>query len=101
MEIHWSDGTIRLEQAQDFKSFKLVATGPTEHAERVARDFLGVARFDGPASAWVSRAGLQSLAGERATPTWLQSVQAMVDKARPHGWIDPATGDIRAHVEWR
>ena len=29
-----------------------------------------------------------------------RSLTAMIEKARPHGWIDEARKAIKAHVEW-
>lgn len=101
MEIHWNEGRLCLEQAGDFNAFKVVVAQGAHAWPEVAASFQGLGRFEGERTCWVSRQGLQSLAGAQATPEWLQAVQAMVDKARPHGWVDGATVDIRAHVERR
>lgn len=101
MELHWTEGRIMLAKPDDFKAFKVVVTGGKLRFVEVVQDFSGTARFDDELLCWVSQAGLQTLAGPAATPAWLAGMEAMVAKARPHGWIDEATGDIRAHVEWR
>ena len=31
---------------------------------------------------------------------WQQNLSAMIEKARPHGWIDDARKAIKAHIEW-
>ena len=31
---------------------------------------------------------------------WQQNFSAMIEKARPHGWIDDEDKAIKAHVEW-
>jgi hypothetical protein len=31
---------------------------------------------------------------------WLAGFEAMLDYASSHGWVDPATNNIRAHVEY-
>jgi len=101
MELHWAEGHITLARPEDFKSFKVVVIGSEHLFAETARDFADIARFVDRTLCWVSQAGLRTVAGPAATPAWLASVEAMVAKARPHGWIDEATGDIRAHVEWR
>lgn len=90
---------MRLEQADNFRAFKVVIVQGAHPWSTVVADFQGTGRFEGEETCWVSRYGLQALAGAQATAEWLQSMQAMVAKARPHGWVDEATGDIRAHVE--
>lgn len=100
MELHWAEGRITLTNPDDFKAFKVVVSGGERRFAEAARNLAGIARFDDHLVCWVSQAGLSAVAGSSATPAWLASVQAMVAKARPHGWIDEATGDIRAHVQW-
>jgi hypothetical protein len=31
---------------------------------------------------------------------WQAALTGMIDKARPHGWIDEARAAIKAHLEW-
>ena len=31
---------------------------------------------------------------------WQQNFSAMIEKARPHGWIDDQRNAIKAHIEW-
>jgi hypothetical protein len=31
---------------------------------------------------------------------WQQSFSVMMEKAKPHGWIDDERKAIKAHVEW-
>lgn len=99
MEIHWTDGALSLHRPDDFKAFKVVLHAAPYSSEQLQRNFADVARFENDQVCWVSQRGLQVLAGPLATPQWLQNLASMVAKARPHGWIDDATGDIRAHVE--
>ncbi|RZL87776.1 MAG: hypothetical protein EOP82_25360 [Variovorax sp.] len=99
MEIHWTDGTLSLQRPDDFKAFKVVIHATSNVNDRVLQDLAGTARFEGDQACWVSQRGLRALAGPLATPQWLANLDAMVSKARPHGWIDGPTGDIRAHVE--
>ncbi|WP_162580476.1 hypothetical protein [Variovorax sp. PBS-H4] len=88
-----------MHRPDDFKAFKVVVHAALDVNDRVLKDFAGTARFEDDQACWVSQAGLRTLAGPLATPQWLADLDAMVSKARPHGWIDDSTGDIRAHVE--
>ncbi|WP_077001652.1 hypothetical protein [Variovorax sp. KK3] len=99
MEIHWTDGALSLQRPEDFKAFKVVIHAAPSMNDKVMQDFDGTARFEGDQVCWVSQQALRGLAGALATPQWLENLDAMVSKARSHGWIDDATGDIRAHVE--
>jgi hypothetical protein len=31
---------------------------------------------------------------------WQQALTGMIEKAKPHGWIDAQRQAIKAHVEW-
>jgi hypothetical protein len=31
---------------------------------------------------------------------WQARFVCMIEKARPHGWIDDARGAVKAHIEW-
>ena len=31
---------------------------------------------------------------------WAQNFSAMIEKAKPHGWIDEKRKAIKAHIEW-
>jgi hypothetical protein len=31
---------------------------------------------------------------------WQRNFSAMIEKARPHGWIDDQRKAIKAHIEW-
>jgi len=38
--------------------------------------------------------------GVERDDAWQQSFSAMIEKARPHGWIDDQRKAIKAHIEW-
>jgi len=100
MYLEWSDGVVALRAADDFKAFKIVVGAPVTAFAGVVRDFRGIARFDDEKQAWVATAALGRLLPGGPHADWLASLERMIDKARPHGWIDAASGDIKAHVEW-
>jgi hypothetical protein len=83
----------------DFKSFKVLAPQGTTVAN--LQDMLGdIAHVVDLGSVWVTRAGLEKLTDASSDPEWQRGVEAMIEKARPHGWINEA-GEIRSHVEFR
>ena len=59
-----------------------------------------VARLEDDATAWVSEKALRGWDGFASDRDWQSGLTAMIAKAEPHGWVDRATGAIKAHVEW-
>ena len=51
-------------------------------------------------TAWISQAALRRWPEVAQDAAWQQALAAMIEKARPHGWIDDARAAIKAHVEW-
>jgi hypothetical protein len=95
-----ADGSVLLENRDNFRAFKLVVEGRREDLDAVRRALAGIAELADADTAWVSQDALR-LRPEVATDTaWQQSFAAMVEKAKPHGWIDEARKAIKAHVEW-
>ena len=88
-----ANGEISLQDAENFRAFKLVVACD---AAKLPAAIDGVAVLD-DGHAWIAPAALLQLHG--ADAAWEQSLAAMIEKARPHGWIHPATGAIRAHIE--
>ncbi len=83
----------------DFKSFKILAPRGATIAD--LQEMLGdIAHVADLKAVWVTRAGLDKLTDARSDPAWQRGVEAMIEKARVHGWINEA-GAIRAHVEFR
>jgi len=95
-----SDRSITLEDRDNFRAFKLVVEAPREHLDAIRNTLQGTAELPDADTAWISQEALR-LRPEVATDTaWQQSFAAMIEKARPHGWIDDARKAIKAHVEW-
>ena len=82
----------------DFKRFSLRCTGQRGSLPRHGP--LGI-ELESDAVAWVPIGAVTALRGPQATEDWTRQLEAMVEKARPHGWIDDARGAIRAHVVWQ
>ncbi|MDB5829980.1 MAG: hypothetical protein JWQ73_4200 [Variovorax sp.] len=100
MKLRWNHGVVTLQEPDDFKAFKVVVDGDESQFAQVSQDFARIATFDGPGTAWVAQAALRALGAQGRDPAWSTALDAMVEKARPHGWIDAGTGAIKAHVEW-
>lgn len=60
----------------------------------------GTAELADADTAWVSEAALRAWPDVAAEAAWQQAFTAMIEKAKPHGWIDEARRAIKAHVEW-
>jgi hypothetical protein len=51
-------------------------------------------------TAWIFQAALRQWPGIEHDAAWQQNFSAMIEKARPHGWIDDQRNAIKAHIEW-
>jgi hypothetical protein len=95
-----ADRTVALEDRDNFRAFKLVVAGRREDLDAVRRALQGKAELSDADTAWVFEDALrrwQEVAGDAA---WQAALTGMIEKARPHGWIDEQRKAIKAHVEW-
>ena len=92
--------TVTLEDANNFRSFKVVVALPPADLETVRSALSGIATLPDRDTAWVSEQALRSWREVAGDATWQDALSAMIAKARPHGWIDDANKAIKAHVEW-
>jgi hypothetical protein len=96
IELHGDEVATRLVEPDDFSSFAVVITDDAPPlADRLAG--VGIARLD--EHAWVQIDAIRRLAGDAATPAWEEAFAAMLEKVRPHGWVDDELGAVRGHVE--
>jgi hypothetical protein len=95
-----ADRRVTLEDRDNFRAFKLVVEGHREDIEAVRRALAGTAKLPDAETAWISQDALRDRPGVAQDAAWQQSFAAMIEKARPHGWIDDARKAIKAHVEW-
>lgn len=87
---------VTLEAPEDFKGFKVLATG---EGAALADAVAPLGRLEGDDHAFVQPEALIELAGPLADdPDWRERFGAMVAYARGKGWTD-ASGAIRAHIE--
>ena len=95
-----ADRTLRLEERENFRAFKLVVDGRREDLDGVRRALVGSVDLADADTAWVFEGALRRLPEVAADAAWQQALGTMIEKAKPHGWIDEQRRAIRAHVEW-
>jgi hypothetical protein len=93
-----SDGRVALEDRDNFRAFKVVIAG--ENLDQARRALADLAVLPDRDTAWVTAKALRQRPEVAQDSTWQGSFDAMIEKARPHGWIDEERGAIKAHVEW-
>ena len=96
-----ADRRVVLEDRDNFRAFKLVVEGRREDIDAIRGALGDTAELVDADTAWISRKPRYALGPRwRRTPAWQQSFGAMIEKAKPHGWIDEQRQAIKAHVEW-
>ena len=91
---------VKLEDANNFRSFKVVVAMPNADLETVRSALSSIAVLPERDTAWVSEQALRAWPEVANDSTWQGALTAMTAKARPHGWVDDANRTIKAHVEW-
>jgi predicted transcriptional regulator len=91
---------VKLEDANNFRAFKVVVVMPNADLETVRGALAGIAALPDRDTAWVSEQALRAWPEVAHDTTWQDALTAMIAKARPHGWVDDANMSIKAHVEW-
>jgi hypothetical protein len=93
-------GAVELHERDNFRAFKLVVEAPRSALDEMRLVLSGVAELPDTDTAWVSEQALRQHSDVAGDAAWQQSLGAMIEKARPHGWIDEARQAIKAHIEW-
>jgi hypothetical protein len=93
-------GTLDFEDRNNFRAFKLVVEGAQARLDDVRRAIAGKVEMPDAETAWIFESTLRSWPGIEQDAAWQQNFSAMIEKARPHGWIDDQRKAIKAHVEW-
>jgi len=93
-------GELQFEDRQNFRAFKLVIEGDRSSLEAVRRAVAGKAELPDTETAWIYQAALRQWSGVEHDTAWQQNFSAMIEKARPHGWVDDQRNAIKAHIEW-
>jgi hypothetical protein len=91
---------VTLEDANNFRAFKVVVVPPDADLDTVRSALADIAVLPDRDTAWVSERALRAWPELADDPAWQDALTAMIEKARPHGWVDDANKAIKAHVEW-
>ena len=95
-----ADGELSFEDRSNFRVFKLVVEGGREQLDAVTQAIAGKAELPDAETAWISQDALRQWPGVDHDAAWQENFSAMIEKARPHGWIDDERKAIKAHIEW-
>lgn len=95
-----ASGGLQFEDRDNFRAFKLVVAGNRGRLDEVRRALAGKAELPDAETAWIFADALRRWQGVEHDAAWQQNFSGMIEKARPHGWIDDARKAIKAHVEW-
>jgi hypothetical protein len=93
-------GGVTFDDRHNFRAFKVVVETSSAGLVEVAAALNGIATVPDRETAWVSAAALRNWDGVRDDAAWQQGFAAMIEKAKPHGWINEADNTIKAHIEW-
>jgi hypothetical protein len=95
-----ADGSVSLEDRDNFRAFKLLVEGGPARLDQARRALTGAAELPDQATAWIYEKALRERPEVANDATWQSSLGAMIEKAKPHGWIDEQKKAIKAHIEW-
>ena len=93
-------GSVTLEDRDNFRAFKLVVEGGPARLEQARRALSGTAELPDQATAWIYEKALRERPEVANDAVWLGNLGTMIEKARPHGWIDEQKRAIKGHIEW-
>lgn len=96
-----SDNSVSLMQADDFKRFHCEIQIPNATLEQAQSALEGIAELESRETAWVDVDALLALKRDSTAPQWEASVQAMIEKAHPHGWVHDEPLAIKSHIVWQ
>jgi len=95
-----ADGSVSLEDRDNFRAFKLVIEGGPKRLDQARRALMNTAELVDQSSAWIYEQALRQRPEAADDTAWQQSLGTMIEKAKPHGWIDEQKKAIKAHIEW-
>jgi hypothetical protein len=95
-----ASGELLFEERDNFRAFKLVVEGTRDRLDVVRKAAAGKAELSDPETAWIFQDALRRWPDVEHDTAWQQNFSAMIEKARPHGWIDDERNAIKAHIEW-
>jgi hypothetical protein len=95
-----ADGRVSLDDKDNFRAFKLVVEGGPARLDQVQRALTNTAELVGTTHAWIFEQPLRQRPEVAHDTAWQANLGTMIEKARPHGWVDDQRKAIRAHIEW-
>ncbi len=93
-------GDLQFEDRNNFRAFKLVVEGDRGRLDDLRRAVAGKVELPNAEEAWIFEETLRRWPGVEHDAAWQQNFSAMIEKARPHGWIDDRRKAIKAHIDW-
>jgi hypothetical protein len=93
-------GDITLEDRDNFRAFKLVVEGDAARIDQARRALANTAELPDEKDAWIFEQALRQRPEVASDAAWQQNLGTMIEKAKPHGWIDEQKKAIKAHIEW-
>ena len=93
-------GAVTLQDHDNFRAFKLVVEGDAARLEDARRSLAGTAELLDSSHAWIFEQALRQRPEVAQNQAWQGNLGTMIEKARPHGWIDDQRKAIKAHIEW-
>jgi hypothetical protein len=95
-----ADGNVSLEDRGNFRAFKLVVEGDPARLDQARRALSATAELPDQSTAWIYERALRQRPEVANDATWQSNLGVMIEKAKPHGWVDEARKAIKAHIEW-
>ena len=95
-----ASGGLQFEDRNNFRAFKLVVDAARDRLDAVRSAVAGTAELPDGETAWILEDALRRWPDVEHDAAWQQAFTAMIEKARPHGWVDDARRAIKAHIEW-
>jgi hypothetical protein len=93
-------GALELKEADDFKGFKIAVEKPGMSDAEIATALKPIATPDGDGKHyWVTQAAMKNWNGKPQPTEWSASFDAMLEKVKKYGYVDEATGNVKAHIE--
>jgi hypothetical protein len=89
---------LSLEEATDCRSFKMLIH--TKDRQAIATALSGTGMTVDGDYCWVPPQWLVEKSQLAADSAWHKAFAAMLAYAKSKGWVDEATGAVRAHIEW-
>jgi hypothetical protein len=95
-----ADGRVSLEDRDNFRAFKLVVEGGPNKLDQTRRALANTAELPDETTAWIFEQALRTQPETANDAAWQANLGSMMEKAKPHGWIDEQKKAIKAHIEW-